>query len=326
MLEAERERRTGGPWLRAVLEEMRFFDHIMADHGRLLRGSLDLGEDALIRQADHFAGVFTSLAERSQAMDPADEMGIRALVNETIPHLMDLDTYKLDLERELTRCTVHAIIGAEVLAHIHRELLFYLGFLRRTLDQPTPLRRELDLPDGDTRMLAVPRRLIGRTPDSLDAIALEYGLFWLHAHAEHAMVLAQHTRPAGQRRLHDALEAWQRDLAALERDGMHLFTRMRDEERPGRRLHSRVAHWAAESLAAMVKWRNYLASLVDELRRCAIPSGQTNFWPALAHHMRMEADYLVEALRQVLSAAEERGRRDGRMEFSREMEREDWRS
>lgn len=328
MPELERERGLSRRGRAAVLEEMRFFNHIMADHGRLIRGSLDLGEDALIREADHLAGVFASLEERSRAINPDDVGRFDVLLGETIRHLADLDTLKLELERDIARCTVHAIIGAEVLAHVHRELLFYLGFLRRASGEPTPFRRDLELPDGDTRMLAVPRRLIGETPEPLDAIALEYGLFWVHAHAEHAMVLAQHVRPEGQRRLFEQLEGWQKDLDALEREGRRAFARLgdADEARYDRRLHGRVARWAAEALATMARWRNYLAGLFDELRRCAVPGGQTNFWPGLAHHMRMEADYLIDALREVLAVAEERGPRDGHRGSVREVGREDWKA
>ncbi|HHW14366.1 MAG TPA: hypothetical protein GXX28_05470, partial [Firmicutes bacterium] len=60
--------------LPAVGDEMRFFDFILADHGRVIRGILDWSEDERIRRGDRFAATFAALEARvSTFPTPAEE-------------------------------------------------------------------------------------------------------------------------------------------------------------------------------------------------------------------------------------------------------------
>jgi hypothetical protein len=293
----------------ALQDELRFFNHILADHGRVIRGMLDLGEDALIREGDRFTARFTALTGvGDQAVrgvwdgGPAPVAEVAALVEEFV-------AFKAELLRLLELCQVQAIYPPALIAHARREALWHLGMLQRAQGRPAPRRRDLDLPDGELPALLVPRRLLGRVAVNLNVAALEYALFWVKDHEEHAALLAQHTRPLGQRRLHHTLLAWEKGLHELHRQGVALLDHLRRSEERRHlppQLEPAVRQYAGLVSTVMVRFQNYLAELVEDLRHCRVPAGQTNFWPSLAHHMRQEADYLLDALLRVKAAADGR--------------------
>lgn len=290
--------------IRAVQKEMRFFDAIMADHGRVIRGMLDLGEDPFIREGDRFAAAFTELNRKAGHAELGDDQ-TAMLVGETAPLVEELIAFKRELRRLLELCRIQAIFGPELMDHVRREALWYQGMLDLALGRPTPRRRDLELPDGETRALLLPRRLIGRVPaDHLNAVSMEYTLFWVEIHAEHAAILAQHVRPVVQRPLHRELTDWAEILARLRAEGRRVFTPLETEaERRTPALKREVARYNREVSDRLTGFRNYLIRLVEELRHCRVPTGQVNFWPAMAHHMRREADYLLDALRRITAAA-----------------------
>lgn len=296
----------------ALKDEMTFFNQIMADHGRVLRGTLDLGEDALIREADRFVTVFEGLQTR---LRPAKGNAILELALETHETLDELLAFKRQAQRLLSQCEIQAIFEPALVDHIRREGLWYQGMLARPLGRPAPRRRDLELPDGDTRAVLVLRGLIGRIPADLEVVSLEYDLFWLEIHAEHAMVLASHTRPLVQSRLRRQLEEWQRDLDRLRQEGARLSDSRRRREprrdRPGR-FDPAVARYNREVRQVVTRFRNFLVDLVEDLRHCRVPAGQANFWPSIAHHMRLEADYLLDALQRIDEAAGGRSPQDFR--------------
>lgn len=290
--------------VRAVLKEMRFFDGILADHGRVIRGMLDLGEDPYIREGDRFAVAFTELLRKAGQAEPGDDQTAR-LAAETAPLVEELIAFKRELHRLLELCRIQAIFNADLMDHVRREALWYLGMLDRALGQPPPRRRELELPDGETRALLLPRYLIGRIPADLNVVSMEYTLFWVEIHAEHAAILALHVRPVVQRDLHRELTDWAGDLGRLRAEGRRVFADPQaDDRRRTSALTKNVSRYNREVTARLTGFRNYLIRLVEELRHCRVPTGQVNFWPALAHHMRREADYLLDALRRVTAAAE----------------------
>ncbi|HHW13422.1 MAG TPA: DUF2935 domain-containing protein, partial [Firmicutes bacterium] len=229
----------------------------------------------------------------------------RAAAVETAPLVEEFIAFKKELHALLEQCRVHAVFEPAILDHLRREAVWYLGMLARALGQPTPFRRELGLPNGNVRAALVPRRLIGRLPVSLNVVSLEYDLFWLHLHQEHAALLKTHTRPESQRRLYRLLASWEDDLGGLLRQGEQIFERLAARDRLRQPSpNQEVARFNRRLSALMTRWRNYLLDLTESLRFCRVPTGQANFAPAMTNHLRLEADYLLEALHRIATAAD----------------------
>lgn len=289
--------------MNATWEEMRFFNPLMADHGRVIRGMLDLTEDSRIREGDRFALVFAALAEQVGQAPPAAE-DIAPLVAGTIPTVENFIAFKQEAQNLLEQCRIQAILPAYLVSHIRREAEWYLGMLGKPLGRPTPLRREFLLPAGETRAILLPRHLIGQVPANLNLVAMEYDLWWVHVQRDHAKIAADHTRPESQRRLHRHLSAWDTDFERLWQKGQRLFEHLYAAghlRRPT--LTPEVVRYNRELSGTLTRWRSYLMSLEEDLRRCQVPSGQTNFWPALPTHFRLETEYLLEALHRLEGAA-----------------------
>jgi hypothetical protein len=97
-------------------EIRRFWDHIMADHAKVVRGLLDPSEAELFMSADRYAKMFDSL-EQDPAKDPTEP-------------LLEFGEFKETLTRGRIECKIQAIILPLFADHLLRELHHYLRIVQ----------------------------------------------------------------------------------------------------------------------------------------------------------------------------------------------------
>lgn len=284
----------------AALAEVRFFSRIMFEHAKFIRGGLDptREQEAFIRRADRFARGFGRLEEAADE-NSCKTGRIRGLVEESLKLTAALRDFQSELACLIEACRATAILPAALIVHITKEADFFLGLLYRFCDRPGITREALGLPDGSCRALLLPRLLIGCFPADLNILALEYGLFWIKGHQEHAEALGLYTRPRMQTELNESFAIYENEFGALYNEGTALIGATAGT----RALAPAWAGWLARAVALTVRWREFLAALHRDLLACQVPTGQINIYPLIVDHMRREADYTLDALNRILTAA-----------------------
>ena len=175
----------------------------------MLFRSLDPTEETLFRRADRFAQRFDSL----QASAASRELfnNYRELTyhtGEVLAATTELAEFKMFGAEQIRSCRLLAILPADLLDHIYTEAVYFMGKLRHIRMEPTPLRSELGLPNGDTMALSTPRLLIPSYPDQMHQIFYEETLFHLKIQMEHAEVLTLFYRPRVQHELVMETSRW----------------------------------------------------------------------------------------------------------------------
>jgi len=291
-----------------ALEEKRFFDRIMFEHAQFMRAGVDPTEETAFRKADQYAVTIRELWERVMATPAtASDDNIISLVRENLRVVTPFQGFEADTAAAIAECRLLAITPAELIRHIAIETVFFLGILRRVDGLPTPFRSELELPNGNNRALLFPRMSFVDHQSMLAILAFEYGMFWTRRHMEHAAVLALFFRPRVQEELVTQVLSFQRrfqEVLALgeitfEQAGVININGQNGCDRP---LTTPIGNWINRVLAVTMDFRNFMASIVQQQVTCTIPSGQTNFWPLLADHIRREAEYIIDALNRILAA------------------------
>lgn len=275
----------------AALDEMKFWLEIMLDHGRFFRNGLDPTEENLFHAADSYAKIFESLLSKVTHQNNLPPQRLNNLIIKVMHTENDFLDFNRNLEKMIRSCRALAILPADLLDHAQEEAIYFLSKLRRLSGADTLPRSELGIPDGSL-LLSVPRLLIPRFTDILPGIFFEESLYWILDSVEHTGVLALYFRPRFQ-------EQWVEQT-------LNYGTRLQD-------LYDRVLQASQNSgdflplipaiQNTVGEWRNYLAQLFRIVSNCSIPTGQANFWPRLADHMRREADYYLEILNIIQHSA-----------------------
>ncbi len=289
-----------------ALEEKRFFDRIMYEHAQFMRGGVDPTEETAFRTADRFAVGIRELWERVMATPAtASNNEIISLIRDNLRMITPFQEFEADTARAIAECRLLAITPAELIEHLALETVFFLGILKRVAGLMTPLRSELNLPNGNTRTLLFPRMSFVDHRGMLTTLTFEYGMFWTQRHMEHAAVLALFFRPRIQENLVSQILGFQTRFQEVLTLGQMVFEQTgtinghNDREMP---LTPDVINWINKVIEVTWDFRSFMASIVQQQVTCSIPSGQTNFWPLLADHIRREADYIIDALNRILAA------------------------
>lgn len=270
----------------AALDEMSFWLGIMADHTKIMRNGADITEENLFRRSDRFAQRFdTLLTEISRYEYFRNTREMYRVTGEVIDATSNLADFKLIVAEQIRNCRALGIIPADLVEHIRKEAIYFIGKLKRLRHEPTPYRSELGLPNGNTRTLSIPRLLVPYYPELLTEIFFEESLFHLQIQFEHAEVLALFLRPRVQHELVMATVEWADRLRTLYNDIHTAYIESLD-------YHNLIPEVEAE----LIPWRDFLACLFTDLVNCTVPTGQINIWPRVIDHMRREADYYLEVL------------------------------
>lgn len=274
----------------AILEEMKFFNQIMTEHAMLMRNTFDLTEEDFFRAADSFAVHLNQLLmEVRNTPENAPDRVFQCLVDQSLVLVTQLRDFKVFLYDRLLKCQTLSILPPILIDHIRREADFYLSILHRFRGQETATRERVGIPDSGRRLESIPIELISSMPPEQQIqIAFEETLFWSRIHMEHAAHLSMTFTPSGQERYIRAALQFQNDF------NDHIQQTLAVE-----RSRGEIRQLNRETIKLTSAWRDYLIQTFEDIRTCRIPHRHTNFHPALADHMRREAQYLIDAVEQV---------------------------
>lgn len=111
-----------------AFEQETFWNRIMAEHSKFIRGLLDPTEEALISKANDFANEFDKLTEEAKAaMDKS--MSIAGLTDESLKATKDIRDFKAQGTEGLIECKIKSIIIPLLGDHTLREANHYLRLL-----------------------------------------------------------------------------------------------------------------------------------------------------------------------------------------------------
>ena len=105
-------------------EELDFWNHIMSDHSKVLRGRFDPTEQLLINEANQYAAIFDELL-RNQQITPLYE----PTVNETRNAVDELSNFKAIVTKGLIECKIRAILFPLFTDHLLREARHFRSLL-----------------------------------------------------------------------------------------------------------------------------------------------------------------------------------------------------
>jgi hypothetical protein len=275
----------------ALLDEMQFWSRQLDEHARIIRSGVDLGEDNIIREADQFVGMYDRMLNRLNAPGlTANWPMVMKLVNQTKALAVGLREFKIEVENNIAGCQVKAIVPADLINHIRRELDFFIGNLDAITGGPIPTWEDIGLDHSNRRVSLVPRMLLNDIEGKLVyQVSLEELLFWLHISADHSQVISRYFIPVQQAQFTQDTSRYGAEFDKLHQQALNAV-----ESRDN------LAGLMQVSSDLNQNWLNYLSELIRMLATCQIPGQQTNFWPALGAHIYREQVYFQSVLMVML--------------------------
>jgi hypothetical protein len=114
---------------REAYEQETFWNRIMAEHSKFIRGLLDPTEEELIKTANNFANEFDELLmESKKAMNKS--MAIPEVTDESLKATMDISKFKAQGTQGILECKIKSIIIPLLGDHTLREANHYLRLLK----------------------------------------------------------------------------------------------------------------------------------------------------------------------------------------------------
>ena len=114
---------------REAYEQETFWNRIMAEHSKFIRGLLDPTENDLINKANNFGNEFDNLTKESQeAMDKT--IPISKVTNDSLKATMEISKFKAQATQGLIECKIKSIIIPLLGDHTLREANHYLRLLK----------------------------------------------------------------------------------------------------------------------------------------------------------------------------------------------------
>lgn len=114
---------------REAYEQETFWNRIMAEHSKFIRGLLDPTEDQLINTANNFGNEFDELTEEAkEAMD--NSMLISKVTDDSLKATMEIKKFKAQGTEGLIECKIRSIIIPLLGDHTLREANHYLRLLK----------------------------------------------------------------------------------------------------------------------------------------------------------------------------------------------------
>jgi hypothetical protein len=112
-----------------ALEQESFWNRIMAEHSKFIRGFLDPTEEDLIGIAENFGSEFDNLTKESlQAMDKT--ITLAQLTEDSLEKTIKIRDFKEQGTQGLLACKVKSIIIPLLADHVLREASHYLRLLK----------------------------------------------------------------------------------------------------------------------------------------------------------------------------------------------------
>jgi hypothetical protein len=116
---------------REAFEQEAFWNQIMAEHAKFIRGLLDPSEEELFNTADRFGHEFDQLTcESKEAMDRTMPADLSRITNESIRATKGIRDFKAQGTEGLIECNIKSIILPLLADHTLREANHYLKLLK----------------------------------------------------------------------------------------------------------------------------------------------------------------------------------------------------
>lgn len=279
----------------ALLDEMLFWNRQLDEHARLIRSGVDLGEDDSIREANQFVVMYDRLLNQLQAPGlNANPSVVNRLLRQTKTLAAGLREFKIEVEQGIAACRIKAILPADLIDHIRRELDFFIGVLDAVTGGTIPTWEELGLDHSERKVSLIPRMLLEEIEDqSVCQVSLEEMLFWTHISADHAKLLAALFKPIIQAQ-------FTQDASQFGSE----FDQLHQQIFSGRNQRGNLTGIMRFAAQLNQSWLNYLLELNRLLATCRIPGQQANFWPALGDHIYREQEYFQSVLMILIPKAQ----------------------
>jgi len=114
---------------REAYEQETFWNRIMAEHSKFIRGLLDPTEDELMNAANNFGNEFDKLTvEAKEAMDKS--MSISKVTDDSLKATTEISKFKAQATQGLIECKIKSIIIPLLGDHTLREANHYLRLLK----------------------------------------------------------------------------------------------------------------------------------------------------------------------------------------------------
>ncbi|TAH66233.1 MAG: DUF2935 domain-containing protein [Anaerolineaceae bacterium] len=115
---------------REAFEQEAFWNQIMGEHAKFIRGLLDPSEEELFNTADHFGHEFDKLVyESMEAQDRAMPVDCSRLTKESLRATKDIRDFKAQATEGLLGCKIKSVIIPLLADHTLREANHYLKLL-----------------------------------------------------------------------------------------------------------------------------------------------------------------------------------------------------
>jgi hypothetical protein len=103
-------------------EAEQFWNHIMSDHAKVMRGLFDPSEQDFIARADRFAKIFDSLSSQV--------IGVSPLYNDPLTETEELREFKAETTKAIIECKAKAMMLPLFTDHLMREAAHYIYLLQ----------------------------------------------------------------------------------------------------------------------------------------------------------------------------------------------------
>lgn len=115
---------------RELAEQEMFWNRIMAEHSKFIRGLLDPSEDALVSKANDFGNEFDELTRQSVAAFEQTAL-LPAVTNKSLKAVKDIKDFKTAGTKGLIECKIKAIMVPLLGDHTLREANHFLRILEK---------------------------------------------------------------------------------------------------------------------------------------------------------------------------------------------------
>lgn len=128
MLGKLESRQGKGTTLKDLIDDEIFWNDIMGEHSKFIRGYLDPSENNLFNTANNFADKFDKLNEATKAL-LTDQSNTSEVTKESYDLVTQLRNFKIAGTEGLLACKIKAIMPALLADHVTREANYYLRLL-----------------------------------------------------------------------------------------------------------------------------------------------------------------------------------------------------
>lgn len=120
--------------VKSIINQEAFWNRIMAEHSKFIRGLLDPTEDELIKTANNFANIFDELTKEAKAaVNKTIHSTIPSTANVTVKSLKateQIRDFKAEGTKGILKCKIRSIIVPLLGDHVLREANHYLRLLK----------------------------------------------------------------------------------------------------------------------------------------------------------------------------------------------------